>query len=93
MELGGNAPFIVFNSADVDKAVAGAMGSKFRNTGQVRSLGGHGEGRTLIWATMSSLNMTMSSLNTTSSSSLNTTMSSLNTTMSSPNMTTSPNVP
>ncbi|XP_030213814.1 succinate-semialdehyde dehydrogenase, mitochondrial [Gadus morhua] len=34
MELGGNAPFIVFNSADVDKAVAGAMGSKFRNTGQ-----------------------------------------------------------
>ncbi|CAL8248824.1 unnamed protein product [Lota lota] len=34
MELGGNAPFIVFDSADVDKAVAGAMGSKFRNAGQ-----------------------------------------------------------
>jgi len=37
MELGGHAPFIVFDSADVDKAVAGAMGSKFRNAGQVRS--------------------------------------------------------
>lgn len=36
MELGGHAPFIVFDSADVDKAVAGAMGSKFRNSGQVR---------------------------------------------------------
>ncbi|XP_056142296.1 succinate-semialdehyde dehydrogenase, mitochondrial isoform X2 [Lampris incognitus] len=34
MELGGNAPFIVFDSADVDKAVAGAMNSKFRNSGQ-----------------------------------------------------------
>ncbi|KAG9329732.1 hypothetical protein JZ751_015682 [Albula glossodonta] len=34
MELGGHAPFIVFNSADVDKAVAGAMASKFRNSGQ-----------------------------------------------------------
>ncbi|XP_064195042.1 succinate-semialdehyde dehydrogenase, mitochondrial isoform X1 [Anguilla rostrata] len=34
MELGGNAPFIVFDSADVDRAVAGAMGSKFRNSGQ-----------------------------------------------------------
>lgn len=37
MELGGHAPFIVFNSADVDKAVVGAMASKFRNSGQVRS--------------------------------------------------------
>lgn len=37
MELGGHAPFIVFNSADVDKAVHGAMGSKFRNSGQVMS--------------------------------------------------------
>lgn len=36
MELGGHAPFIVFDSADVDKAVGGAMGSKFRNSGQVR---------------------------------------------------------
>lgn len=36
MELGGHAPFIVFDSADVDKAVAGAMVSKFRNSGQVR---------------------------------------------------------
>lgn len=34
MELGGHAPFIVFNSADLDRAVAGAMASKFRNSGQ-----------------------------------------------------------
>jgi succinate-semialdehyde dehydrogenase/glutarate-semialdehyde dehydrogenase len=34
MELGGNAPFIVFDDADLDKAVEGAMASKFRNTGQ-----------------------------------------------------------
>ncbi|XP_048882842.1 succinate-semialdehyde dehydrogenase, mitochondrial isoform X1 [Brienomyrus brachyistius] len=34
MELGGHAPFIVFDSADLDKAVAGAMASKFRNSGQ-----------------------------------------------------------
>ena len=34
MELGGNAPFIVFDDADLDSAVAGAMTSKFRNTGQ-----------------------------------------------------------
>lgn len=34
LELGGNAPFIVFKSADLDKAVAGAMASKFRNCGQ-----------------------------------------------------------
>ena len=34
MELGGNAPFIVFDDADVDAAVEGAMASKFRNTGQ-----------------------------------------------------------
>lgn len=34
MELGGNAPFIVFDSADVDAAVTGAMASKFRCTGQ-----------------------------------------------------------
>lgn len=34
MELGGNAPFIVFEDADLDEAVAGAMASKFRNTGQ-----------------------------------------------------------
>jgi succinate-semialdehyde dehydrogenase / glutarate-semialdehyde dehydrogenase len=34
LELGGNAPFIVFDDADVDKAVEGAMISKFRNTGQ-----------------------------------------------------------
>lgn len=34
MELGGNAPFIVFDDADLDAAVAGAMLSKFRNSGQ-----------------------------------------------------------
>ncbi|GIX86349.1 succinate-semialdehyde dehydrogenase, mitochondrial [Caerostris extrusa] len=34
LELGGNAPFIVFNSANVSKAVAGAIASKFRNSGQ-----------------------------------------------------------
>jgi succinate-semialdehyde dehydrogenase / glutarate-semialdehyde dehydrogenase len=34
LELGGNAPFIVFDDADVDAAVEGAMHSKFRNTGQ-----------------------------------------------------------
>lgn len=37
LELGGNAPFIVFESADLDKAVAGVMASKFRNAGQVSS--------------------------------------------------------
>ena len=34
LELGGNAPFIVFNDADLDAAVAGAMAAKFRNSGQ-----------------------------------------------------------
>ncbi|TEA80066.1 NADP-dependent succinate-semialdehyde dehydrogenase [Allopusillimonas ginsengisoli] len=34
MELGGNAPFIVFDDADLDAAVEGAMASKYRNTGQ-----------------------------------------------------------
>jgi succinate-semialdehyde dehydrogenase / glutarate-semialdehyde dehydrogenase len=34
MELGGNAPFIVFDDADIDAAVQGAMGSKYRNAGQ-----------------------------------------------------------
>ncbi|NOH78225.1 NAD-dependent succinate-semialdehyde dehydrogenase [Vibrio sp. RE86] len=34
MELGGNAPFIVFDDADIDSAVEGAMASKFRNAGQ-----------------------------------------------------------
>ena len=33
-ELGGNAPFIVFDDADLDAAVAGALASKYRNTGQ-----------------------------------------------------------
>jgi succinate-semialdehyde dehydrogenase/glutarate-semialdehyde dehydrogenase len=34
MELGGNAPFIVFEDADLDAAVLGAIASKYRNTGQ-----------------------------------------------------------
>ena len=36
LELGGNAPFIVFDSADVPEAVAGVAASKFRNSGQVK---------------------------------------------------------
>jgi len=34
MELGGNAPFLIFNDADMTKAITGAMASKFRNGGQ-----------------------------------------------------------
>ncbi|MBN8919875.1 MAG: NAD-dependent succinate-semialdehyde dehydrogenase, partial [Rhizobiales bacterium] len=34
MELGGNAPFLVFDDADIDAAIAGAMPSKYRNAGQ-----------------------------------------------------------
>jgi succinate-semialdehyde dehydrogenase/glutarate-semialdehyde dehydrogenase len=34
MELGGNAPFIVFDDADIDSAITGAMISKYRNSGQ-----------------------------------------------------------
>ncbi|MVY53904.1 aldehyde dehydrogenase family protein, partial [Escherichia coli] len=34
LELGGNAPFIVFDDADIDKAVEGALIAKFRNAGQ-----------------------------------------------------------
>lgn len=35
MELGGNAPYIVFEDADIDAAVQGAIANKFRNAGQV----------------------------------------------------------
>jgi succinate-semialdehyde dehydrogenase / glutarate-semialdehyde dehydrogenase len=34
LEAGGNAPFIVFNDADINAAVEGAIASKFRNSGQ-----------------------------------------------------------
>ena len=34
LELGGNAPFIVFDDADLDAAVEGALQSKYRNSGQ-----------------------------------------------------------
>ncbi|WP_127960238.1 NAD-dependent succinate-semialdehyde dehydrogenase [Serratia microhaemolytica] len=34
LELGGNAPFIVFDDADIDAAIAGGMAAKFRNSGQ-----------------------------------------------------------
>src|SRR5207248_614295 len=34
LELGGNAPFVVFDDADLDSAVEGAIASKYRNTGQ-----------------------------------------------------------
>ncbi|MBX3116590.1 MAG: NAD-dependent succinate-semialdehyde dehydrogenase [Cryobacterium sp.] len=39
MELGGNAPFVVFDDADLDKAVEGAMVAKFRNIGQACTAG------------------------------------------------------
>ncbi|MGI9205952.1 MAG: NAD-dependent succinate-semialdehyde dehydrogenase [Woeseiaceae bacterium] len=35
LELGGNAPFIVFDDADMEKALAGAMGARFYNSGQI----------------------------------------------------------
>jgi succinate-semialdehyde dehydrogenase/glutarate-semialdehyde dehydrogenase len=34
LELGGNAPFVVFDDADLDAAVEGAIASKYRNAGQ-----------------------------------------------------------
>src|SRR5690606_38936268 len=34
MELGGNAPFLVFDDADIDRAVEGAIAAKYRNSGQ-----------------------------------------------------------
>lgn len=35
LELGGNAPFIVFDSANIPEAIKGAIGAKFRHTAQV----------------------------------------------------------
>lgn len=35
LEMGGNAPFIIFDSANIEKAVTGAVGCKFRCSGQV----------------------------------------------------------
>lgn len=49
MELGGLAPFIVFDSANVDQAVAGAMASKFRNAGQVSHAECFGAGVRVKW--------------------------------------------
>jgi succinate-semialdehyde dehydrogenase/glutarate-semialdehyde dehydrogenase len=37
MELGGNAPFIVFDDADIEMAVKGAIASKYRNAGRPTS--------------------------------------------------------
>lgn len=41
MELGGNAPFIVFDDADIEKAVTGAIASKFRNAGKYINKSSH----------------------------------------------------
>lgn len=41
MELGGNAPFVVFDDADVDKAVTAAMATKMRNMGEACNAGDH----------------------------------------------------
>ena len=49
LELGGNAPFIVFDSADVDAAVAGALGAKFRHTAQVIHLLSHSNYEEAVW--------------------------------------------
>ena len=49
LELGGNAPFIVFNSADVDAAVIGALCAKFRNTAQVIYLISHSNYDKAVW--------------------------------------------
>lgn len=49
LELGGNAPFIVFDSADVDAAVAGALGAKFRHTAQVIHLISHSNYEEAVW--------------------------------------------
>ena len=49
LELGGNAPFIVFDSADVDAAVAGALGAKFRHTAQVIHLISHSNYEKAVW--------------------------------------------
>ena len=46
LELGGNAPFIVFDDADIEMAVKGAIASKYRNAGQTCVWANHsGSGR------------------------------------------------
>ena len=48
LELGGNAPFIVFDDADIDKAVEGALIAKFRNAGQTCVCVNRSRGATLL---------------------------------------------
>ena len=60
MELGGLAPFVVFPTADLDKAVEGLMVSKFRNTGQGSSFSNRpvrAAGEVIVRGTLKRTNM------------------------------------